>query len=126
MTPADIETLKARIEAALVDSAAEFGTNARPEKAPSRYAVSFDLLACHLVNHDDTRAVLTDAAVKQLGGRVFTVTLEEGGQIEITPAGMAKPEPSPAPAVPVTAKPAAPATWTPAAPAPGPAATPTA
>jgi hypothetical protein len=73
MTHADVEHLRARIKAALAESAEEFGKG-RP-KAGTYYTVPFEDTACHLVNHDDTRTVLTDPAVKALGGRGFTLEI---------------------------------------------------
>jgi hypothetical protein len=75
MTHADIEDLRARIKAALAASAEEHGRARHPKDAPDRHVVPFDAMACHLVNHDDTRAVLTDPAVKALGGREHAVEI---------------------------------------------------
>jgi hypothetical protein len=82
MTPDDLAELQTRIETALADSAKEFGTDDRPDDRAATYVLPFEM-ACHLVNHDDTRAVLTDAAVRRLGGRTFSVAIENDVQITI-------------------------------------------
>lgn len=97
MNPKDMATLKTRVETALADSAKEFGGKPGKPKRPSKVVLSMDL-AFGLVNHDDTRAILTDRAVKAIGGTEFTVTVDDTG---VTIAGIApapaKPEPTPTP-----------------------------
>lgn len=75
MTHADIEHLRSRIKAALAASAEEHGRAAHPRGAPDRHVVPFEDTACHLVTHDDTRVILTDPAVRALGGREHHVEI---------------------------------------------------
>jgi hypothetical protein len=86
MERSDVEQLRARIKAALAESAEEHGKVAHPKGAPASYVVPFEATACHLVNHDDTRTILTDPAVLALGGKEFTLALEvKEDRIVVTP-----------------------------------------
>jgi hypothetical protein len=71
MSPSDLAELQERIDTALAASAEEYGSDERPDDAHDAYVVDFESTACHLVTHDDTRAALTDPAVRKLGGRQF-------------------------------------------------------
>jgi hypothetical protein len=73
MTHADIEHLRSRIKTALAESIEEHGKG-KP-RAGTYYTVPLEDTACHLVTHDDTRTILTDPAVKALGGTGFTLEI---------------------------------------------------
>jgi hypothetical protein len=98
MSPADLAALKSRIEAALAESAKEFGGGMVPAKGPARIVTPIDR-AWALVNVDDTRAVLTDHAVKLLGGKDLVVTVNEDeiviGSATAKAATPAAPSPAP-------------------------------
>lgn len=102
MSPADLAALKSRIESALAESVKEFGGGTVPSPRLAKLAMPLDR-AWALVNADDARAILTDNAVRAMGGTAFTVTVDDAG-ITIEPAAK--------PAAPVATPPATPATPT--------------
>ena len=76
MTPEDCTVLKRRIETALAESIRELGEGRRPSDPLTRFVLGIDR-AWALVNHDDTRAVLTDNVVLAMGEGPFDVAVDE-------------------------------------------------
>jgi len=124
MNDADKAALKTRVEEALAASVKALGTLPTPKHAPANVTFHMDR-AWSLVTPEDTRFLLTDPAVRTLGGGGFAVTVDDGG-VTITAGGTPAPVLSPderkAFVADITSHMIAPAGGTPApAPAPPPA-----
>jgi len=78
MNDADKAALKARIDEALAASMKESGTLPTPKGAPLNVHMPMDGVWA-LVTLEDVRFLLTDRAVRTLGGHAFAVTVDDAG-----------------------------------------------